>query len=214
MPKKKQTLKSRQTVNVTGLSIQDILDMNPEDILKMKDADLTAIGKRLVSASNKRIRRLLASPGGEYAPALKKAPNEGFSVDVVKNENHRNRVLKEVTRMREFLSKKTSSVRGFTKVRKYFNTKYHVPLDPKKSSEFWKVYRAFEEEYHATKEAMKSEEAVKAVARIYKTSSEGDIWENIKKMADREYEKAMAKTAKTEEEDDEGDDDFNKNVEL
>lgn len=214
MPKKKQTLKSRQTVNVTGLSIQDILDMNPEDILKMKDADLTAIGKRLVSASNKRIRRLLASPGGEYSPALKKAPKEGFSVDITKGGTHRNKVLSEVTRMREFLSKKTSSVRGFTKVRKYFNKEYNVPLDPEKSSKFWKVYRAFEEEYHATKEAMKSEEAVKAVARIYKTSSEGDLWENIKKMADREYEKAMARTAKTEEEDDEGDDDFDKNVEL
>lgn len=214
MPKKKQTLKSRQTVNVTGLSIQDILDMNPEDILKMKDADLTAIGKRLVSASNKRIRRLLASPGGEYSPALKKAPKEGFSVDIAKGGTHRNKVLSEVTRMREFLSKKTSSVRGFTKVRKYFNKHYKVPLDPEKSSKFWKVYRAFEEEYHATKEAMKSEEAVKAVARVYRNSSEGDLWENIKKMAEREYEKAMAKAANTEEEDDEGDDDFNKNVEL
>ena len=214
MPKKKQTFKSRQTVNVTGLSIQDILEMDPEKILHMKDADLTAIGKRLVSASNKRIRRLLASPGGEYAPALKKAPKEGFSVDIERGRSHRKKVLGVVSRMREFLSRKTSSVRGFAKVRKYFHKEYNVPLDPEKSSEFWKVYREFEEEYNATKEAMKSEEAVKAVARIYKNSKDGDLWGKIKKMAEAEYERAMARTAKTEEEDDEGDDDFNKNVEL
>lgn len=171
MPKKpnyKIPMSKRSTLSVSGLSVEDILSMSPEKINKLNDADLTSIAKRLVSASNKRIRRLRASDYGKYAPALANIPETGFSVNIQKGGNHRNRVMEELANMRNFMSLKTSSLKGFKKLLSDFHKKYNTPLDPAQSSDFWKGYREFASTGDGYALAMEdSEKAVKLYTDEY-----------------------------------------------
>ena len=45
-------------MNVKGLKISDILDIGLDEFNKLKESDLRHLTSRLVSESNKRIRRL------------------------------------------------------------------------------------------------------------------------------------------------------------
>ena len=55
-------------MDVTGKSIDDILNESMENIVSLKNKDLRKIASRLVSASNKRLRRLESDKrnGGNY----------------------------------------------------------------------------------------------------------------------------------------------------
>ena len=198
MPRKAKyetSLASRTTVKVTGLSVNDILSMSPERINKMSDADLTAIAKRLVSASNKRLRRLRNSPHGKYAPALVHAP-EAFSVKFIAKtkeekiklkKNHRNLVMEEVANMRNFLTLKTSSLTGFKKVLSDMHRRYNTPIDPAQASEFWRGYREFASTGDGY--ALAHEDSDKAVKLYTDEYNKGNVdLEDLGKVAKKMYE--------------------------
>lgn len=102
-------------MNVKGLSIQDILNMDWIDVSKLSRKELANVTSRLVSATNKRLRRLEASPLGEspaYRSLLTRTGENRLSVKG-KKQGQLQHVFKEA---KHFLSLKSSTVGGYKKV--------------------------------------------------------------------------------------------------
>ena len=112
MAKKK---KSIRTIDVTGLSINDITGIDLDTFNRMKEKDLRAITSRLVSASNKRIRAL--EKKGISSPAYQSLGTDTrFSTKLPKGTSKEQRVnllRQEFSRARNFLASKTSTISGY-----------------------------------------------------------------------------------------------------
>ena len=110
--------KDVRTIDVTGLSIKDIMNIDLDTFNRLGEKDLRAITSRLVSASNKRIRRMKES--GLYSPAVTGLGTDVyFSVKLPSNVDVTQRINKlrsEFARSRSFLTKTTSTIGG---VRRY-----------------------------------------------------------------------------------------------
>ena len=102
-------------MNVKGLKISDILDIDLNTFNKLKESDLRAITSRLVSAGNKRIRRL--EKHDVNSPALQGLGKEkSFSTKLSKDTSKQQRVNKlreEFARARSFLTSETSTIKGY-----------------------------------------------------------------------------------------------------
>lgn len=110
---------SAPTINVTGMSIEDIMNIGAAGISKLNEKDLRALTTRLVSAANKRLARL-DKAGINYTPALHSLYTQGkrrFSV----TGKHLNKLRMEFANVRNFLNDKTSSVQGYKKFAKKFS---------------------------------------------------------------------------------------------
>lgn len=112
MPKKK---KISSPYNVDGLSINDIMNIDLDTFNKLNERDLRIITSRLVSAGNKRIRSL--EKHGIESPALQSlGTDRRFSVRLPKGTDvHQvvNKLRSEFASARDFLSMKTSTIRGY-----------------------------------------------------------------------------------------------------
>lgn len=131
--------KKTATFKTKGVKVSDILEM---DLSGFNTADLKRVASRLVSASNKRIRRMTAKGYAEYSfpvkNALKQYP-EGYST---KGKNL-NQLHKMVASMRTLLRAETSSVTGFEQVKKdvYKRVGEFPDLDTEKA--FWEEYNKY-----------------------------------------------------------------------
>ena len=115
MPRQKPK-KYKQPSLVSGLSIEDILNMDVVDFNKLQEKDLKLVVGRLVSAANKRLRRMKNK--GLTSPAMVSlARSDGGLLFSVKGKNT-NQLRKEYARARNFLSKETSTIKGYSKVLK------------------------------------------------------------------------------------------------
>lgn len=112
MARKKQR---KAEVNVTGLSINEILQKDAEWMLNLSKKDLAKITGRLVSAGNKRLRRIeeLNLPSQSINPAYNMVMESGgyFST---KGKNL-NQLRSEFARITNFMSLKTATKRGAKK---------------------------------------------------------------------------------------------------
>ena len=101
-------------INVSGMKISDILNMDLEKFNAMDAADLKAVTNRLVSAANKRLRRIEAS--GTPSPAYRSVMKSGgvFSTQ----GKDLNALRAEYVRLKNFYESKTSTVRGAKKTQK------------------------------------------------------------------------------------------------
>ena len=107
-------------MNVKGLSIQQIMNIDLDTFNSLKESDLRHITSRLVSAGNKRIRRLekldINSPAYQSL-----GDNKRFSTKLdtnVSNQQRVNRLRQEFSRIRSFLTAKTSTARGYQSFKK------------------------------------------------------------------------------------------------
>ena len=102
-------------MKVKGLSIKDIMNIDLNTFNNLKESDLRAFTSRLVSAGNKRIRRL--SQKGLNSPALQGlGKDKYFSTILPKDVNKQNRVnkLRNIfSEVRRFLTRETSTISGF-----------------------------------------------------------------------------------------------------
>ena len=102
-------------MNVKGLSITEIMDIDLDAFNRLSESDLRHLTSRLVSAGNKRIRRLSAK--GINAPAMQGLGKErSFSTRLPKGTSRQqrvNRLRAEFSRARSFLSSETSTVKGY-----------------------------------------------------------------------------------------------------
>ena len=98
-------------MDVKGLSIQQILNMEWEDVQKLSRKDLARITSRLVSSANKRLKRLEQSTLGEspaYRSVKARTGDVRFSVKR-KNQGQLQNVFSEA---KHFLNLKSSTVKG------------------------------------------------------------------------------------------------------
>ena len=137
--------KSQMKFDVTGMTIEDISNIDPEDIGRMNRSSLQAIVSRLASAANKRLKRLKNSYLGEYSPAYSHAAGESGNRKFSVKGKNTNQLREEYVRARNFLHKKTSSVTGWKKVRKDIEKRVGFKIPKKKQKKFWRVFRKFME---------------------------------------------------------------------
>ena len=142
----------KKNMQIKGLKITDIMNMSWDDLNSLSGADLRKITGRLVSASNKRIRRLEQTSRGKSSFAYQKVEERGrkFSTRGLNT----NQVRTEFANARRFLKMKTSTVKGWNEYRSSVEERLTKTLDvdelgwsEKTESKFWKVYRRFEEQH-------------------------------------------------------------------
>lgn len=104
----------KQKSIVSGLSINDIMSMDIRDFNKMSESDLRKVTGRLVSAGNKRMRRMESA--GIESPSLRKAEKSGGAF-TVKDKNI-NQLRSEFMRAKSFLQSPTSSIKGYKETQK------------------------------------------------------------------------------------------------
>lgn len=163
-------VKNHTNINVSGLTIQDIMNMDYDIINKMNISDLRRVSSRLVSASNKRIRRLEKNEIGRLSPAYVSIEKRGgqFS-NVGKNINQ---LRSQFIEMKQFLEKKTSTIKGWTAHRKYVEENYGGTLTKAQAKKFWTTYRQVEnnpELYGVVKNLLGSKSVQKELNKIITT---------------------------------------------
>lgn len=147
-------IKTKATFDVTGLSIEDILKMDYDKILKMNEKDLKRVTSRLVSSANKRLVRLEKSEIGKNSPQYQNYKERGTKFSV-KGKN-RAQTLKEFKALKTFHESKTGSVRGFKKVRKQQAERLgEIKLTEYQNNRFWKVYHELENNNSGVLQALK-----------------------------------------------------------
>ena len=102
-------------MNVKGLTINDILDIDLDTFNRLNESELRKLTSRLVSAGNKRIRRL--KKHNINSPAMQQLGKETtFSTKLPKTTSKQQRVNKlrsEFARARSFLTSETSTIGGY-----------------------------------------------------------------------------------------------------
>lgn len=106
--------KQKLNIDVKGLSINDIMNKDWNDLAKLNLTDLKALTQRLVSASNKRLKRLEQSNLGGYSSALQNKKKSGVRFST--RGKNINELRKEFRRAKSFLKSKTSTIKGTKKV--------------------------------------------------------------------------------------------------
>lgn len=166
MPRQKPK-KYKQPSLVSGLSIEDILNMDVVDFNKLQEKDLKLVVGRLVSAANKRLRRMKNK--GLTSPAMVSlARSDGGLLFSVKGKNT-NQLRKEYARARNFLSKETSTIKGYSKVlKKTVKTLRDrgIELSPDELENVFKVWNKLVE--------------IDPTIKLY--DYKYDLWEDIAKM--------------------------------
>lgn len=91
------------------MTINDILSLDVDDIMRMSKAELLAVNRQMLSVTNKRIRAL--NKAGLNTPALERYQQNG----VVKNLNKKtlNQLRGDYKKLQTFLNWKTSTVKGY-----------------------------------------------------------------------------------------------------
>ena len=104
-------------MNVKGLKISDIINIDLDTFNNLSESDLRKITSRLVSASNKRIRRL--KEHDINSPALRGMGDmESFSTkldETISPQQRVNQLRHMFSQMRSFLTSETSTIKGFKK---------------------------------------------------------------------------------------------------
>lgn len=142
-------------MKISGLSIGDIMEISWDELNQLDIKELKQVTSRLVSASNKRIRRLAKTERGTSSFAYQTVENRGrvFSV----RGKDANAVKQEFKLAKNFLNMKTSTVKGWKAYRESVEnrTGYATKGESREWSEktwskYWKVYRRFEETHGGT----------------------------------------------------------------
>lgn len=181
----KKYIRKPKTIDVGGLSINEIIGM---DVRHLGLADLQAIGSRLVSASNKRLRNLQRSAekgdwgkvSHAYVEWQKERKGEFFST---KGKNV-GQLQSEIASMRSFLVQETSSLADFSRYRKKIentiNEKFALKgkdkfkfKDASEYEQFWNIYHKVTEQNAEYKENKSKSPILFRAIKEEMTSSKG-----------------------------------------
>lgn len=128
---KKKTPK--QPFYVEGMTVNEILNISPDQLMKLNKRDISRALRTVSLAANKRIAKLKdkakKTPTG-YVPKAKGSQINTSALNWVTNDGHkrtkfgvkkastRNEMLHQISQIKQFMEMKTSTVRGATEVRK------------------------------------------------------------------------------------------------
>lgn len=196
-------------MNLKGLSIKDILTLDRTELLKLSRSDLAKLTSRLVSAANKRVRRLKANPLSKYSPALKRAMEGGrFSV----SKKDVNRLRTEFGRVSRFLSSRTSTFKGFQKEKKRvqkltgfkpqkgLSKRQQAMSEEEFNKQFWSTYRkAMELRPQLSMESGASKQLLSIIRGVDKDDLSDLTTDDIRDMADKALDDIQAEVDRPKE---------------
>ena len=138
------TRKYKQPSIVSGMSVQDILNMDINTFNKLNTSDLRKVVGRLVSAGNKRLRSF--ERAGESSPATRYVAKSGgvFST----RGKDLNALRSEYTRAKNFMQSKTGTRKGWKQVKKETISglkKHGVEMTESQFDEVWTAYEDLKE---------------------------------------------------------------------
>lgn len=109
-----KNFKYKQPSIVSGMSVNDILNMSEKKFNSLKEKKLKLVVGRLVSAVNKRVRRF--EKAGISTPATRSLEKSGGKLSV--KGKSLNELRSEYARARNFMNMETSTRKGYEKVQK------------------------------------------------------------------------------------------------
>jgi len=121
-------------MDVKGLKIQDIIDMDWRDINKLSEKELRELSMRLNSAANKRLRRLEKSGMSEWSPAYQHIKRSGGDFSV-KGKDTKVSIKNEIQRASDFLRAQTSTDKGSKEYRENVSDIFRSKGNKKKKKE-------------------------------------------------------------------------------
>lgn len=146
--------KIKATFDVTGYSISDLMKMDISEIAQLNKSNISRITSRLVSAMNKRLKRLEKSEIGQLSQTYywyKKKGSKGYSVKGLSKKS----TISLFETLKERLSKEQSTISGFKKYREQMYEKLGIKSfgkDIQTERKFWELYNKYAET-QSTKEA-------------------------------------------------------------
>lgn len=150
-----------EKIDVTGISVDDILQFDKNDLDRMNESELRAYSTRLMSAMNKRIKRLGKTEMGQDSPAYqdaKELPMGKFSVNFhnIPNEKERVKRYKEtIKQMQDWSKRESSTISGWKKKNIEIKKQIGFEVDYSQMKRFWELYRKFRKENASTYEIFK-----------------------------------------------------------
>ena len=134
----------KQPSIVSGMSIQDILNMDNATFNKLTESEMRKVVGRLVSAGNKRLRSF--ERAGESSPATRHVDRSGGSFSTKGKDL--NALRAEYTRAKNFMQAKTGTRKGWTKTKRETIEglrKQGVEMSEKQFENVWKAYEDLKE---------------------------------------------------------------------
>lgn len=134
----------KQLSVVSGLSIQDILNMDAATFNKLGVADMRKVVGRLVSAGNKRLRSF--DRAGENSPATRHIAKSGGRFSTKGKDL--NALRAEYTRAKNFLNSRSGTRAGWKKVKKETTEalkRQGVDVSPEQFDDLWRAYEDLKE---------------------------------------------------------------------
>lgn len=134
----------KQPSLVSGMTVQDILNMDNATFNKLTESEMRKVVGRLVSAGNKRLRSF--ERAGESSPATRHVEKSGGAFSTKGKDL--NALRAEYTRAKNFIQAKTGTRRGWTKTRRETIEglrKQGVEMSEKQFEKVWKAYEDLKE---------------------------------------------------------------------
>ncbi len=179
-------------MNVKGLSIQNIMEMSWDEINQLSAKDLKSVTSRLVSASNKRIKRLASTKTGKSSFAYQTVEERGRKFSVRGKDT--NALRQEFKLSKNFLNMKTSTVKGWKKYRTnveertgYATSGESLEWSDRTWSKYWKVYRRFEETHGGTFKKGDSDRIQQMLTEIMQSNDKRRSADTFSQMIEDEY---------------------------
>lgn len=123
------------------MTIEELINLDVGDVSKMSRRELAKAVSTLGSAANKRIKRF--EKAGVETPAVRGVKRSGGNISV-KGKNI-NELRSEYVRAKTFLSAKTSTRKGYTKIQKEFETRVGGKMTEDEAKSFWSAYNKLSE---------------------------------------------------------------------
>lgn len=134
----------KQPSIVSGMSVQDILNLDNKTFNSLNTSDMRKVVGRLVSAGNKRLRSF--ERAGEVSPATRHVEKSGGAFSTKGKDL--NALRAEYTRAKNFLQSKTGTRKGWKQVKKETIAglkKHGVEMTEQQFNDVWKTYEDLKE---------------------------------------------------------------------
>ena len=134
----------KQPSLVSGMTVQDILNMDNATFNKLTESEMRKVVGRLVSAGNKRLRSF--ERARESSPATRHVEKSGGAFSTKGKDL--NALRAEYTRAKNFMQAKTGTRKGWTKTRRETIEglrKQGVEMSEKQFEKVWNAYEDLKE---------------------------------------------------------------------
>ena len=134
----------KQPSIVSGMTVQDIINMDINTFNKLNASDLRKVVGRLVSAGNKRLRSF--ERAGESSPATRHVAKTGGAFSTKGKDL--NALRAEFTRAKNFMQSKTGTRKGWTQVKRETISglkKQGIEMTESQFNEVWTAYEELKE---------------------------------------------------------------------